>query len=98
MFGHCGEVATDATKGNRASFGAKGPRDFLLNFHHPKILLGAIVVKWHGKIMHETLDQVLMLVQVDQQIEGVALFGAPRLPIRFAGGGLAAIPVWTSWV
>ncbi len=50
---------------------AKGPRDFLLNFHHPKILLGAIVVKWHGKIMHETLDQVLMLVQVDQQIEGV---------------------------
>ncbi len=71
---HGGKVTAKVTKDGSPILGAKTARNLLAQFHHPKIRLGEIVVKRHGKIMHETQDQVLMLVQADQQIEGVALF------------------------
>ena len=42
--------------------------------------------------MHETQDQVVILLQADQQIEGIAfLWGASARALW--RGGLAAIPV-----
>src|SRR3989442_4624149 len=95
---HGGKITAKVTKDSHTSLCAKTARNLLAQFHHAKIGLGPIVIKRHVKIMHETQDQVLILMQADQEIEASLFFGAPLLPMRFCGGGLAAIPLWTSSV
>src|SRR5947209_10751018 len=79
LFGHRGEVATDATKGRRASVATKGPGDFLLNFDHAEILFGAIVGKWHAEIGHEYQDGWGVALETVQQVLGFGLFDSPSL-------------------
>lgn len=79
LFSHRGEVATDATKGSRASLATKGPGDFLLNFDHPQILFGAIVGKWHAEIAHEEQDGWGIALETVQQVLGFGLFDQPSM-------------------
>src|SRR5881227_1255921 len=68
---HGGKVTAKVTEDGRTILSAKTPRNLLAQFHHAKIGFGLIVVKRDVKIMHETQDQVLILAQADQQIEGI---------------------------
>ncbi len=54
LFLHGGKVTAKVTKDGSPILGAKTPRNLLAQFHHTKIGFGLIVVKRHGKIMHET--------------------------------------------
>src|SRR6266700_4112711 len=65
---------------------AKTARNLLAQFHHAQIGFGLIVVKRDVKIMHETQNQVVILVQADQQIEGVAFLGCASLARALVGG------------
>jgi hypothetical protein len=79
LFGHGGEVATDATKGSRTRLTPKGPRDFLLNFHHAQILFGTIVGKWYSEIAHEPQDAGSIALKAVEQVLGLGLFDSPSL-------------------
>src|SRR2546422_2758072 len=69
---HGGKITAKVTKDSNTCLCAKTARNLLAQFHHAKIGLGPIVIKRHVKIMHETQDQVLILMQADQEIEGIA--------------------------
>src|SRR5215831_4677595 len=65
---HGREVASDAAEGLCSGRGAKATADLLLDFHHPQIPLGQIVVKGHRKVFHEGQRCGLILRQPVQQI------------------------------
>src|SRR5436309_3426239 len=69
---HGGNITAQVTKDGHPCLCAKTARNLLAQFHHAKIGFGLIVVKRHSKIMHKTQDQVLIPVQADQEIEGMA--------------------------
>src|SRR5947209_9647901 len=92
LFGHRGEVATDATKGRRASVATKGPGDFLLNFDHPEILFGAIVGKWHAEIGHEYQDGWGVALETVQQVLGFGWFDSPSMLEHRKRGRLGSQP------
>ena len=93
LFAHRGKITTKVTKNGSPILGAKTARNLLTQFHHPKIGFRQIVIKRHRKIMQEPQNEVVIFMQTDQQIEGVAFLWGPRLPVRLVGGGLAAIPI-----
>jgi hypothetical protein len=84
LFGHGGEVATDATKGRRASVATKGPRDVLLHFHHAEILFGTSVGTWDSQIAHEPQDGGGIALEAVEQVLGLGLFDSPS---RLGHGG-----------
>src|SRR3989442_143580 len=69
---HGGKITAKVTKDGNPCLCAKTARNLLTQFHHAKIGLGLIIVKRHSKIMHETQDQVLILVQADEEIKRIA--------------------------
>ena len=92
LLSHGGEVATDATKGRRASLAAKGPGDFLLNFHHPQILLGPIVGKWHPEVGHEPQDGLGIALEPIQEILGLRLLDPSPMLVLWQRGRLGSQP------
>ena len=71
---HRRDVTADAAEGLRSGRGAKATTDLLLDFHHPQIPLGQIVVKGHRKVFHEGQRCALILRQPVQQILAFVLF------------------------
>src|SRR3989442_935984 len=92
LFRHGGEVATDATKGKRASVAAKGPGDFLLNFDHAEILFGPIVGKGHSEIGHEQQDALGIALEAVQQVRGFAVFDSSSMLGHGKRGRLGSQP------
>jgi hypothetical protein len=82
---HRRDVTADAAEGVRSSHGAETAADLLLDFHHPQIPLGQIIVKRHGKISHKDQRFAVVLDQAVQQIFAFALFLAS--PQAGRGGG-----------
>src|SRR5205823_6201400 len=54
---HGGKITAKVTKDGNPCLGAKTARNLLAQFHHAQIGLGLIIVKRHGKIIHEPQDQ-----------------------------------------
>src|SRR5438309_8896585 len=77
---HRRDVTTDATEGVCSGCGAKATTDLLLDFHHPQIPLGQIVVKGYGKVFHKSQRFGLVLHPPVQQMLAGVLFLAPTLP------------------
>jgi hypothetical protein len=75
LFAQTGQVASDASEGDGSLVTAKGSGNFLLNFHHPNIPFGKIVVKRNIQALQEEQDCLLVLAQAIQQIAGRVLFG-----------------------
>jgi len=48
-----GEVDPYVKEASRSVLGSKGTGNFLLQFHHPQVTLGLVVVKGHLEIIHE---------------------------------------------
>ena len=71
---HGREIASDAAEGLCSGRSAKATADLLLDFHHPQIPLGQIVVKGHRKVFHEGQRCALILRQPVQQILAFVLF------------------------
>src|SRR5713226_1666646 len=80
---HGREVASDAAEGLCSGRGAKATTDLLLDFHHPQIPLGQIVVKGHRKVLHKGQRFGLILRQPVEQMLAFVLFLAPPLPTRW---------------
>src|SRR6266581_4137501 len=76
---HRRDVTSDTAEGLRSGHGAETATDLLLDFHHPHIPLGQIVVKGHGKVLHKGQRFGLVLRQPVQQILAFVLFLAPTL-------------------
>src|SRR2546422_4601405 len=76
---HRRDVTSDAAEGLCSRCGAKATTDLLLDFHHPQIPLGQIVVKGHRKVFHKGQRFGLVLRQPVQQILAFVLFLAPTL-------------------
>src|SRR6266446_3617214 len=77
---HGRDVTSDTAEGVCSGRGAKAPTDLLLDFHHPQIPLGQIVVKGHRKVLHKGQRFGLILRQAVEQILAFVLFLAPPLP------------------
>ncbi len=98
---HGGKITAKVTKDGNPCLCTKTARNLLAQFHHAKIGLGLIIVKRHVKILHETQDQVLILVQADEEIERIAFlwcasFANGLLRGRIGGhSGLDELPVAT---
>src|SRR4030095_17051511 len=76
---HRRDVTSDAAEGLWAGCGTKAPTDLLLDFHHPQIPLGQIVVKGYSKVFHKGQRFGLVLRPPVQQILAFVLFLAPTL-------------------
>src|SRR4030088_3004990 len=88
----CGKVTAKITEDSSTILGAKTARNLLTQFHHPKIGFRQIVVKRHGKIIHEPQDQVVILMQADQQIEGIAFLWCASFARAFWRGRIGRHP------
>lgn len=90
-----GEIAPNATEAPRPVLRTEATGDFLLEFHHPQVTLGLVIVKGNGKVVDKAEHRNLMSFQSFQEIAG----GERRIrPRRFRGSwsgggrGLAANP------
>src|SRR6266702_2377746 len=68
------QVASDATKGRCSRFAAERTRDLLLDFDHPNIPLGLVIVKRHDEAVQEGQHSRLVLDQAVQQVARSTLF------------------------
>lgn len=68
------------TRDRRGPFStAKGPRDFLLNFHHPKIPLRLVIAKRAREVVQESENLLGSGQKRIQKILRIVLFAATRL-------------------
>src|SRR6266540_387820 len=83
-----GDIPPDATERRRPCSGAKTTGDFLLDFHHPQIPFGQVVVKRQRKVIHEGEGFSPVLGQPVQQVFRFALLLAPTPAGRQTWRGL----------
>src|SRR5579884_1789944 len=88
LLAHGGQITAQITKEDRSGLGAKTAGNFLAQFHHTQIRFGLIVVKGHGKILHEAQDLVVILLHAHKQIERLTFFAGSPFAGALAGRGI----------
>jgi hypothetical protein len=61
----------------------------LAEFHHPKIRLDPVVIKWYVETMHEPQDHVLILMKTDEEIERITSRRFPSFANGLWGRGIS---------
>src|ERR1039458_9348808 len=84
-------VAADGAVVTSALEGAPGPRDLLLDLHHPHISLGLVVIPADSEVAREAQHVVAPGVETGEQVEGLLLVARPFADGGFGVGGQALL-------
>ena len=94
LLAHGGQIGAGDAEGVSAWRGAKATGDLLLQFRHPNVALGLVVVKRDTRIVEETQHLVGVSAQTSEEIDGAAdCLTRPRLRSIRTASGLSRSPV-----